>query len=484
MIDCPADAKLTVKPEIILHTHVQAEHCMEWECCPEAEVFVPAGTADIALRSDKFFEDCNTVWPEDRAWDTRGEEKYGIAGAVTERPSEKPLNVKGELIPGKTFQWQGNNFDIIALPGHNKRAIGILWREQNVLFSGDLIRKGGYLVNIYDQERSYGLVSGYSQMRDSLNKVTELSPSLVLPATGPVIDQPEADITALLRRIDWIREPAGGGEMINFKPLRKFGRWNEVRPGVYQNNNCGNTIVFIDDSGHGIVIDPDPCIWLNWESSCRSVNRDYDLLEQKAGLKTLDFQLITHYHGDHVQFCKLLKERYNAQIATTPDIAVLLRRNPLPCCLAWYGFPFSELETDIMLEYDQPFNWNGGAVTPVHTPGHCFAHAGYAMECKNERIVCTGDALMYGTGEIRANWPIVYNDTACPERSTLVTLRKLAAIKPELILGGHSHAFEDPDGKIIQQFIAAYEQAELKMSEMLHDKDMQRAMTPPGFNKL
>ncbi len=481
MIDCPPGITLPGTPEIILHTHVQREHCMEWECCPEAEVLVPAGTTDIALRSEQFFADCDTVWGEKREWDTRGEEKYGIAGTVTERPPEKPLNVKGELVPGETFQWQGNNFEIIALPGHNKRAIGILWREQNVLFSGDLIRKGGFLVNIYDQERSYGLVSGYEQLRDSLNKVKKLSPDVLLPATGPVIDQPDADINALLQHIDWIREPAGNGEMINFKPLRKLGRWNEVRSGIFQNNNCGNTVVFIDERGHGIVIDPDPCIWLSWESSCRSVNRDYDLLEQKAGLKTIDYQLITHYHGDHIQFCKLLKERYCARIVTTPDIAALLRKNPLPCSLDWYGFPFNELETDILLEYDQPFYWGGGIITPIHTPGHCYAHAGYVTEWKNETIACTGDALMYGTGEIRANWPIIYNDTAWPERSTLVTLRKLAAITPRLILGGHSHAFEDPDGKIIQQFITAYEQAEKKMTAMLHDRDMKKAMTPPDF---
>lgn len=125
LIDCP-DVEIPLighsveNPEIILHTHIQEEHCREWQAFPDAVVYVPADTADIALRLPRFFEECHTVWGTGREWDTRGEEKYGIAGCVTERPPGAPLNVCGELVPGEVFEWRGNHFEIIALPGHGK----------------------------------------------------------------------------------------------------------------------------------------------------------------------------------------------------------------------------------------------------------------------------------------------------------------------------------------------------------------------------
>ena len=158
LIDCPQTGMHFDKhhfnpPEVILHTHVQKEHCMEWQSFPDTEVYVPAGTADIARRADRFFKDCSTVWPEDRSWDTRGNEKYGVAGAVTERPPEKPLHVKGELKPGRKFTWQDIELEIIVLPGHGKRSIGLYWKKHNVLFSGDLIRLS--LIHISEPTRPY-----------------------------------------------------------------------------------------------------------------------------------------------------------------------------------------------------------------------------------------------------------------------------------------------------------------------------------------
>lgn len=490
LIDCPEteiplDGYSLEIPEVILHTHIQAEHCREFLAFPDAAVYVPAGTADIALRSPRFFKECHTVWSEGREWDARGEEKYGIAGCVTGRPPEHPLHVCGEMIPGEIFEWQGNHFEIIALPGHGKRSIGLFWREYEVLFAGDLLRQGGFLVNMYDQERAYGLVSGYDQLRHSLRQVLQISPKLILPSTGPVIDEPCADIQALLERLEWIKGMPECESTLNFQPLREFGRWRELRHGLFQNNNFGNIIIFIDEAGHGLLLDPDPCVWLDWDASCRTVHDDFDLLEQQAGLKTIDYLLITHYHGDHVQFAPLLRERYGAKIAATPDVAAILKypeKFRYPCTLDWYGFPFATLDVDMMLEYDKPLFWHGQAVTPIHTPGHCYAHTGFLLAWNGERIACTGDALSYGSGPVRASWPIIYNDVAWPEGSLLITLRKLAGYRPALVLCGHSHAFEDSNGEIIAKFISAYEEAEKLAAAMLHDANLMRAMTPPGYN--
>ncbi len=207
----------------------------------------------------------------------------------------------------------------------------------------------------------------------------------------------------------------------------------------------------------------------------------------QTGLKTIDYLLITHYHGDHIQFAPLLRERYGAKIATTTNIASILkypRKFRYPCTLYWYGFPFATLDCDVLLEYGNPLFWHGNAVTPIHTPGHCYAHTGFLLEWNGEKIACTGDALQYGSGLIRADWPIIYNDVAWPGGSLLITLRKLAEYCPSLVLCGHSHTFENLNGAIIAKFISAYEEAEQLATAMLHDANLMRAMTPPEYNSL
>ncbi|MHB9129620.1 MAG: MBL fold metallo-hydrolase [Armatimonadota bacterium] len=499
LIDCPSDtfaeelaAAGLPSPDTILHTQVQEEHCREWSAFPDAQVYVFAESIDVATRAEQFFKEIETEWPPSREWEARGEEKYGVAGCTTERLPEQPLRVAGTLQPGQVFQWEGIDLEVVALPGSGKRAIGFYWRQENVLFSGDLLQNGGYLVNVYDLERSYGGPGGFAELRASLTAVQELKPSLLLPTTGSLITDPMHDSTMLLQRIAWVwKAPARRTDepyaITNYPPLREFGRYREVIPGVYQNNNYGNIILFVNAAGDGLMIDPDPCVWLSWEENCREIHADLDLLERETGLKRIELAMPTHYHGDHVQYCDLLRERYNTEILATPDVAALMERPqdfPHPCLVDWYGFPFKQIQVDRRIAYDVPFDWHGVAVTPVHTPGHCLAHTGYLLRWQGVRIVCGGDTVQYGQGPIQMGLPCIYNDTAWPDRSPLVTYRWLAQVRPDLVLGGHSHSFFDHDGSIVRDFCAAAEESVRLAAAMVPEGELLRAMTPVHYDTL
>ena len=111
------------------------------------------------------------------------------------------------------------------------------------------------------------------------------------------------------------------------------------------------------------------------------MHEDLDLLEREAGLKTIDTVLITHPHGDHIQYCDLLRERYNSTIMATPDVASLMQypeKFPYPALLDWYNFPVTSIAVDSHLTYEQPFNWHNTTILPSH-PGHCYAHTGFSL---------------------------------------------------------------------------------------------------------
>lgn len=499
LIDCPVEAISALLlehnlalPTMILHTQVQAEHCREWAELPEIPVYVPAGSEEIAKRSEQYYADCVAVWPPDREWDYRGEEKYGIGGSTNERPPEKALCVQGILTPGDTFRFADIALDVVALPSSGKYVIGLYWRQAGILFSGDLMHAGGYLVNLYDLERSNNYLTGYDQLRGTLEAVEALAPAVLLPTTGPIITDPATDITALRARITWLYHPpkrradmADG--MTNFTPTRQFGRFREILPGLYQNNNNGNMIVYIDAEGRGIIIDPDPCIWLTWEENCRHVHADLDLLEREAGLKRVELTLITHYHGDHMEYSDLLRARYGTEVLATPDVAALMERpnaNRFPFTIDWYGLPFDHILVDRRMTYGESFDWHGITITPIHTPGHCYAHTGYVIPWQGKLTVCTGDTFQYGAGPIACALPSIYSDTAWPDRSMLVTLRKLVALQPDYIVGAHSRCCYDPDGAVVRDWIAVCEEAIAHATGMLPPHaSLLQAMTPPGYDE-
>jgi glyoxylase-like metal-dependent hydrolase (beta-lactamase superfamily II) len=497
LIDCPrgvsgpllAEFDLPA-PSIVLHTQVQCEHCYEWESFPTAEVHVPQGTEDLAMLSPQFVENSNVVWGPDRDWSARGAEPYGIAGCLTARPPARPLSLSGTLVPGTTFRWKDVELEVVALPGSGQGSIGLFWKKAGVLFGGDLIAAGGYLVNLYDIERSYGIPTGYDELRSSLATATELAPALICPTTGPTITDPAADIAQCSAKLSWLSAPPVRREdkcfaLANFQPAREFGNYREVLPGLCQQTNYGNIIVYVGEDGDAVMIDPGPCYWKpTWEEGCQAMVDDLDLLERETGLKKITAMLVTHFHGDHVENVDVVRARYGAKVLATPDVAAAIARPeefPYPCRIPWYGFPFKRVEVDGLIEYGKETRLGSVSVTPVHTPGHCYAHAGFIIPWAGEITACTGDVIQYGDGPIGSGLPIIYNDTGTPERGLSSTCRSLARYRPTILVGGHSFCCKDPDGSVLADFAAVADGAAAKMAEMVAPGNLEAATTPPGF---
>ncbi len=496
LIDCPcAEAADVLRraglpaPELILHTQVQEEHCREWAAFPGVPVQVSAAARDVAVRSPVFFRAAETLWPPDRDWSTLGEDAYGIAGCVTERPPAQPLDVSDVFHPGEHISWHDVELEAIALPASGKRSVGFVWRAADVAFTGDLIHVGGRLVNFYDLERSYGGAS-LPQVRDALTRAEATGVARFLPTTGPVVEQPADDIarlSAFLRKPGLAAPRRAGTKRasLNFEPLRTFGRYRQLGEGLYQSANFGNIVLYVDAQGRGLMVDPCNCVWDLWEPSVASMHADLDLFERETGLRQVDTVLLTHPHGDHVQYANLLRERYGSRVLATPDVAGVLsepERFPYPCMLDWYNFPFRTLAVDALLAYDQPLDWHGTSVLPVHTPGHCYAHAGFLIGWQGQRTFCSGDVLQHGDGTITGGLPFCCNDNGFPDRSPAVTYRRMVALRPDLVIGGHSHGFRDPDGSILRDFAEVWTEQEHALSAYVPDGDLLRATTPPGYD--
>jgi glyoxylase-like metal-dependent hydrolase (beta-lactamase superfamily II) len=499
LIDCPGGLDV-IKilsenalplPSAIIHTQVQQEHCAEWEQLPYTPVYVYEKAKEIALVSKEYQTDSKTVWDNGYDWDERGQEKYGIAGCIIERPPLKPLNIAGTVSADKSFVWESTQFILLPFEASGKYSVGFYIKEYQMIFSGDLICGEGYLVNLYDLERSYAEKTGYHKTLNALEMLEKLPVKILFPTTGEAIKDTRSSIGKLKASINsflndkmLFKTDYSHLKIAKQEKCRSLMQLKEVADGIFQCNDFGNFIIFIDKNGDAVAVDPDHSKWSTYEMDLEIFIELIDGLEKHYGLKRVTNVLITHYHGDHVRFSDYLRERYSAKIMTSSEVAKILE-NPddynYPCLLPWYNQSIKTVEIDEVIEYGEKYILNNISVTAFHSTGHCFAHASFLVEFEGKRAVATGDALLYDCGWIAVDLPVIYNDVAWHIRGCKPTFEKIKQLKPDFVLCGHGMFFSYDD-EVLDKFIKSTDSTYELIKQMLGSADVEEAMTPDKLN--
>ena len=96
-------------------------------------------------------------------------------------------------------------------------------------------------------------------------------------------------------------------------------------------------------------------------------------------------------------------------------------------------------------------------VRAISTPGYAPTAVSYVVESGGQRVVCTGD-LIYGEGQIRDLYSLQdagpeakargYHGYAARAGDLIASLRKVAALKPDILLPAHGPAITDPQRSI------------------------------------
>ncbi len=86
-----------------------------------------------------------------------------------------------------------HEFEILLTPGHSPGSLCIYWPRHKILITGDLI----FLQGVGRTDLPGG---NEQQLKDSLDRVSQLTPELVIPGHGPAIRGPD-DIRANLEHV-------------------------------------------------------------------------------------------------------------------------------------------------------------------------------------------------------------------------------------------------------------------------------------------
>ncbi|MCY3021477.1 MAG: FG-GAP-like repeat-containing protein [Planctomycetota bacterium] len=209
------------------------------------------------------------------------------------------------------------------------------------------------------------------------------------------------------------------------KPWTKNQKADKFGAGLWRSNGG----LAHSDLGSQIVIEAPQGLLLVDPNAGASFEQNWARI-QGAGLDPMQvkYVLLTHEHGDHAPGAYLWRVIAGAQVVASAEMAYILQHH-IPVGTG-YGLhpPFP---TDVVLTEERELDLAGLKVKAIRLPGHTYGSMGYVFTKEGRTYVATGDLIMPG-GVLGYSGSLDFS-----ARDVLGSLRKLAVLKPDEVLGGH-----------------------------------------------
>jgi len=215
------------------------------------------------------------------------------------------------------------------------------------------------------------------------------------------------------------------------KPWTTNQKPGKVAPGIWRTNGG---LAHSDMGSQHLVEAPQGLILIDPNAGA-SFEQNWAKIEA-AGFDPMQvrYVLLTHEHGDHAPGAYLWRVVTGAQVVASAEMAYVLQHH-IPAGTG-YGF-HPPVPVDVVLTGDRELDLAGLKVKAMRLSGHTFGSMGYAFEKEGKTYVATGDVIMPG-GTLGYSGSLDFR-----AEDVLHSLKKLAALKPDVVLGGHGGG--DPD---------------------------------------
>ncbi|MBN2128606.1 MAG: MBL fold metallo-hydrolase [Sedimentisphaerales bacterium] len=362
-----------------------------------AESVVPAGAAKPLTETGAFWAGF---------WDKRF---HDYAQQSTKIPTAA-LKVGRTVGEGDRLQWRDVTIDVLDTPGYTRKAVSYFVEMDGCRygFVGDVIYGDGHLLDLYSlqdavSEARIGGYHGYAgrigELIASLRKIAARKPDVLVPARGPVIEQPARAIGKLIERLqaayeNYLSINAGHWyfkEHYDTLAERALGKTPNVPWMPYAKTiektppdwivPIHNSRLVIAQDRTGLLID---CGSGAIIAEIRKL-REQGKLDRVAGL------FITHYHDDHTDRVNEFLQEYDCPVYATPILEDILRRPGayrLPCVTA------NAIERLTIVPDRHRRRWKEFTLTFYDFPGQTIYHDALLVEKDDgEKIFFVGDSF-------------------------------------------------------------------------------------------
>jgi glyoxylase-like metal-dependent hydrolase (beta-lactamase superfamily II) len=250
--------------------------------------------------------------------------------------------------------------------------------------------------------------------------------------------------------------------------------WTEVAPGVWRSPGA--------PAGYALI-SGDNALLIDAPSTADDL--------AKHGVKKIDAVLLTHHHRDSAAFAAkfaadkipVRASKASAEWLTVENVKKYWRESlPLRGSrTAYLVLPEGIDGVDCSLVDGQKIEWHGWTITVVETPGHSCDHVAYSARkgADGPLLVFSGDALA-GPGKMWSPYTTDWDHwTDLGQKPAAASLRKLADLKPALLLPAHGEVIKSDCDKALSQ--TADSMAELAFLKSFERYTKERVKNPPHY---
>ena len=367
-----------------LFTHHHRDNTLGCPIAENVRVGVPA-------KEESWFAEVETFWNDPQyRWHLYNYHPHNLMLADA-------IRVTDTYTDGAEITWGSASLTVLETPGHTDGSVTYLIDVdgKRFAFTGDLIYDEGMLWELYSLQKGqqtsdyHGFLGARDELKESLEKVRQASPTALIPTHGVVMNDPDKAIDALLERLADCYD-----KYVSISALRHYfpqiftefeGRpghmpIREGKPPPEFLRHFGTTWLIISENGEAFVMD------------CGSPNvlKQIQQLQADGEVSEVTQFWVTHYHDDHVNAIPEFQETFPCETITDRVVAEVIT-NPigfrLPCISP------SVTRVDRSTHDGDSWQWNEFTMTAYHFPGQTYYHGGLLVEGYGVRMFFSGDSF-------------------------------------------------------------------------------------------
>ena len=382
--------------EQILFTHHHRDSTTGFPMSDNARVGVPEKEAS-------WFAEVETFWNDSQyRWHLYNYHPHNLMLADA-------IRVTDTYTEGAQIAWGSAVLTVLETPGHTDGSVTYLVDvdDKRFAFSGDLIYDEGKLWELYSLQKGqqtsdyHGFLGAREELKESLEKVRQASPTALVPTHGVVMNDPNRAIDALLERLAYCYDKYVAISALRHYFPQLFEEFDghpghmpirEGKPPPEFLRHFGTTWMIISDfssasfgsqatpKGEAFVMD------------CGSPNilKQIQQLQTDGEISEVTQFWVTHYHDDHVNAIPEFQETFPCETITDRVVAEVIT-NPigfrLPCISP------SVTRVDRITQDGDSWQWNEFTMTAYHFPGQTYYHGGLLVEGRGVRMFFAGDSF-------------------------------------------------------------------------------------------
>lgn len=368
----------------ILYTHHHRDNTAGFPIPENTCIGVPAAEA-------QWFSEVETFWNDPKyRWHLYNCHPHNLMLANS-------IHITDTYTEGAKIAWGPASIEVLETPGHTDGSATYLVDadEQRFAFSGDLIYDEGKIWELYSLQKGqqttdyHGFLGARDELRDSLEKVRQSSPTALIPTHGVVIKNPDAAIDKLFEQLDYCYD-----KYVSISALRHYfpqlftefeGRTDHMpirkgKPPPDFLRHFGTTWLIISENREAFVMD------------CGSPNvlKQIQQLQADGEISEVTQFWVTHYHDDHVNAIPEFQDTFPCETITDVIVAKVIA-NPkafrLPCISP------AVTRVDRATCDGDAWQWSEFTMTAYHFPGQTYYHGGLLVEGRGVRMFFAGDSF-------------------------------------------------------------------------------------------